>query len=78
MEKSIVFFLSGLAILLAGCSKVETTEEPTAESPRHLIVDIDVNYSGESRSVKAGWEAGDVITSLRRMKAQKLPIRCIT
>lgn len=61
MKKSIVFFLSGLAILLAGCGKVETTEEPTAESPRHLIVDIDVNYSGESRSVKTGWEAGDVI-----------------
>lgn len=61
MKKSIVFFLSGLALLLAGCSKDETTEKPTAESPRHLIVDIDVNYSGESRSVKTGWEAGDVI-----------------
>ena len=61
MKKSIVIFMSGLTLLMAGCNKVETQEESTEESPRHLIVDIDVNCADETRSVKTGWEAGDVI-----------------
>ena len=44
---------------MAGCNRVETVEE--TDSSRHLTVDIDVNFTSESRSVKTGWEAGDVI-----------------
>ncbi len=64
MKKSFLI-LSGLALLAAGCNKVGTVETPaeetTIESPRHLTVDIDVNFALETRSMKTGWEKGDVI-----------------
>ena len=63
--KKAILFLSGLALLMAGCNKVETMDAPaedtTMESPRHLTVDIDVNFASETRSAKSGWEVGDVI-----------------
>ena len=60
MRKTILVFCS-LALLVSGCNKVQTVEEPEKDSSRHLTVDIDVNFTSESRSVKTGWEAGDVI-----------------
>ena len=54
-----MIFLGCLALLMAGCNKVETVEvpaeEPTVESPSHLIVDISVNNLGDTRTVKSGW-----------------------
>jgi hypothetical protein len=60
MKKSI-FLLCSLALLASGCNKVATVEEPAKDSSRHLTVDIDVNFASETRSMKTGWEAGDVI-----------------
>ena len=64
MKKSI-FFVGCLALLMAGCNKVEMVEtpvdEPAMEAPRHLTVNISVNNAGDTRSVKTGWEVGDVI-----------------
>ena len=60
MKKSILFLCS-LALLASGCDKVQTVEEPPKDSSRHLTVDIDVSFASETRSVKTGWEAGDVI-----------------
>lgn len=64
MKKSI-FFVGCLALLMAGCDKVEMVEtpvdEPAMEAPRHLTVNISVNNAGDTRSVKTGWEVGDVI-----------------
>ena len=60
MKKSILVLCS-LAFLASGCNKVTTVEEPAADSSRHLTVDINVNFAADTRSVKTGWEAGDVI-----------------
>ena len=64
MKKSI-FIIGCLALLMAGCNKVEKVEvpaeEPVLESPNHLIVDFKVNQEGDTRSVKTSWEAGDKI-----------------
>ena len=63
--KKTILFLSCLALLMAGCNKVETekapAEETSMDSPRHLTVDISVNYASETRSVKTGWNVGDVV-----------------
>ena len=63
--KKTIFFVGCLALLMAGCNKVEMVEtpvdEPAMETPRHLTVDINVEYPGDTRSVKTGWEVGDVI-----------------
>ena len=56
MKKSI-FLLCSLALLASGCNKVQTAED----SPRHLTVDINVDFADETRSMKTGWETGDVI-----------------
>ena len=54
-----------MALLVAGCNKVEMVEapveEPVVESPDHLIVDITVGTEGDTRAVKTGWETGDKI-----------------
>lgn len=60
MKKSMIF-LGCIALLMAGCNKIETVEEPAAEIPDHLIVDIKVGHEGETRSIKKTWEAGDKI-----------------
>ena len=64
MKKSLIF-LGCLALLMAGCNKVEMVEtpvdEPAMEAPRHLTVNISVNHADDTRSVKTGWEVGDVI-----------------
>lgn len=63
--KKAFFYIGCLALLVAGCNKVETVEapveEPAVESTRHLTVDINVEYPGETRSLKTGWEVGDKI-----------------
>ena len=63
--KKTFFYIGCLALLVAGCNKVETevtpVEEPTVESTRHLTVDINVEYPGDTRSLKTGWEEGDKI-----------------
>ena len=56
-----MLFFGCMALLVAGCNKVETVEAPVKESSDHLIVDIRVNQEGGTRSIKQGWEAGDVI-----------------
>ena len=64
MKKSI-FIIGCLALLMAGCNKVEKVEvpaeAPAVESLKHLIVDLKVNQEGDTRSVKTSWEAGDKI-----------------
>ena len=60
MRKTILVLCS-LALLASGCNKVQTVEEPSSGSSLHLTVDINVNFASETRSVKTGWEAGDVI-----------------
>ena len=64
MKKSI-FIIGCLALLAAGCNKVEKVEvpaeEPVLESRNHLIVDFKVNQAGDTRSVKTSWAAGDKI-----------------
>lgn len=61
MKKSIIL-LGCAALLMAGCNKVETVEEPEAQEPsKHLNVDIAVNYGEGTRAVKTGWAAGDKI-----------------
>ena len=58
MKKSILA-ICGFAALLVGCSKVNDVRE---ESPRHLTVDITVNYENpETKAVKTGWESGDKV-----------------
>ena len=63
--KKTFFYIGCLALLVAGCNKVETevtpVEEPAVESTRHLTVDINVEYPGDTRSLKTGWEEGDKI-----------------
>ena len=63
--KKTFFYIGCLALLVAGCNKVETevtpVEEPVVESTRHLTVDINVEYPGDTRSLKTGWEEGDKI-----------------
>ena len=63
--KKTILFMGCLALLAAGCNKVETVELPeeatSVESPRHLIVDFQVNQGGATRSIKNSWEEGDVI-----------------
>ena len=63
--KKTFFYIGCLALLVAGCNKVETevtpVEEPAVESTRHLTVDINVEYPGDTRSLKSGWEEGDKI-----------------
>ena len=65
MKKTFILF-GCAALLMAGCSKVETVvgpvEEPAAqESAKHLDVDFTVNYGEGTRAVKTGWVAGDKI-----------------
>ena len=60
MRKTILVLCS-LALLASGCDKVATVEEPAKDSSRHLTVDIKVDFAAETRSMKTGWEAGDVI-----------------
>jgi hypothetical protein len=59
--KKYILVLCSLALLASGCNKVATVEEPAKDSSRHLTVDINVNFASDTRSVKTGWEAGDVI-----------------
>ena len=60
MKKSMIF-LGCIALLMAGCNKIENMEEPVAEAPGHLTIDIKVNQEGETRAVKKAWEVGDKI-----------------
>ena len=64
MKKSI-FIIGCLALLMAGCNKVEMVEapveEPAVEAPEHLIVDITIGHEGDTRAVKKAWEAGDKV-----------------
>lgn len=64
MKKSMIFW-GCLALLMAGCNKVEKVEAPAEktalEAPEHLIVDITVSQEGETRAVKKTWDAGDKI-----------------
>ena len=55
--KKTLFFILGLALLAAGCSK--ENETTVADSPRHLTVDIKVNAG--TKAVKTDWDAGDII-----------------
>ena len=59
MNKNI-FIIGCLALLTAGCSKIETAEEPVQAVPDHLTVEIGVNQ-GDTRSFKTSFEAGDVV-----------------
>ena len=64
MRKSLLVFCS-LALLVSGCIKVKNVERPeggtAVDSPRHLIVDIQVNQEEDTRAVKTGWETGDKV-----------------
>ena len=59
--KKTLFFLGCMAMLLAGCNKVMTEEEPVEDAPRHLTVDIKVNVGSDTRAVKTEWRAGDKV-----------------
>ena len=68
--KHTVLFICGIALLTAGCTKVETVDtdpvniNPLAGEtvPRHLSIDISVNQDGpDARAVKTGWEEGDIV-----------------
>ena len=54
-----------LALLMAGCNKIENVEvpaeEPVVESPDHLVIDIKVGTEGETRAVKKAWDVGDKV-----------------
>ena len=54
-----------LALLMAGCNKIEhvevPAEEPVVESPDHLVIDIKVGTEGETRAIKKAWEVGDKV-----------------
>lgn len=60
MKKAIAI-LSSLALLASGCNKIQIGKEPEKDASRHLTVDIKVNCSTETRSVKTGWNVGDVV-----------------
>lgn len=60
MKKAIAI-LSSLALLVSGCNKVQIGKEPEKDASRHLTVDIKVNCATETRSVKTGWNVGDVV-----------------
>lgn len=64
MKKSI-FMIGCLALLMAGCNKIEHVEAPVDDpamvSPEHLTIDIRVNQEGDTRAVKKAWEVGDKI-----------------
>ena len=58
--RKIIFLIIGMALLAAGCNK--EIDDSMADSPRHLTVDLTVNFDGpETRVVKEGWESGDKI-----------------
>ena len=54
-----------LALLVAGCNKIENVEvpaeEPVVESPDHLVIDIKVGTEGETRAIKKAWDVGDKV-----------------
>ena len=54
--KKTVIILGCLALLAAGCNKVQTVEDET-----ELKFDITVNYANDTRSVKRDWVVGDKI-----------------
>lgn len=58
--KKTPLFLACLALLAAGCNKVETAEEP-AEFDFELKFNVTANYDAETRSVKRDWVEGDKI-----------------
>ena len=64
MKKSMIF-MGCLALLMAGCNKIEhvevPAEEPVVESPDHLVIDIKVGTEGETRAIKKAWEVGDKV-----------------
>ena len=59
--RNTLLFLGCIALLLAGCNKVVTEEEPAEDAPRHLAVDIQVSVGSDTRAVKTGWSAGDKV-----------------
>ena len=61
MRKTI-FFFGCLALLAAGCNKVQTVDVPTDDPVTpSLKFNITVNYDVDTRAVKRDWEAGDII-----------------
>ena len=62
--KRIPFFLGCLALLAAGCNKVQTVDapidDPVEEIPE-LKFNITANYDADTRAVKRGWAEGDKI-----------------
>ena len=62
--KKTPLFLACLALLAAGCNKVETAKEP-AEEPAEVVPElkfnITANYDADTRAVKRGWVEGDKI-----------------
>ena len=62
--KRIPVFLGCLALLAAGCNKVQTvdvpTDDPVEEIPA-LKFNITANYDAETRAVKSDWAEGDKI-----------------
>ena len=60
-----MIFMGCLALLMAGCNKIENVEvpaeEPVVESPDHLVIDIKVGTEGETRAVKKAWDVGDKV-----------------
>ena len=60
MKKSL-FLLGCFTLLMAGCNKVGTMEEPAEVPSGHLTFDIKVDYDAGTRAVKKGWDVGDKI-----------------
>ena len=59
--KRVIIYLGCFALLLTGCNKIEMVEEPVVDSSDKLAIDIEVNFDGDTRAVKTGWENQDAI-----------------
>ena len=59
--KRVIIYLGCFALLLTGCNKIEMVEEPVVDSSDKLAIDIEINFDGDTRAVKGGWENQDAI-----------------
>ena len=56
MKKIIVILCAAVAFL--ACSKIET---PATFDPSKFVFDFKINYQGDTKAAKAGWETGDKV-----------------
>lgn len=55
-------FIAAVAVLaLAACQRNEIIEAEEAPAKQHLSLNITINNSADTKAIKAGWEAGDII-----------------